>query len=210
MKRISIFIIIILLANTAFSQPYGGLLSGVDSKPAYEFRSSAFSWTMKNGVTEYNLTPQRFKVMLGNEQFLKVIDKETYSFFNEGKFYMLSYDQDTMDIPNLNWHDNMKIERGLFLFRLDEDRWTRASDKPVQIDFKEIKDLKKYYCAYFPWRYNVDFEMKGEVKKLANGDIHLRIINHKMNDYGNPTSRIEYFYTEVILIPKGDGTYRVQ
>lgn len=217
MKKIFVSIGVLLTVSSAFSQPYGGILSYFTERPAYEFRGNAFSWITNNGVSTYTLTPQKFKAMLGNEQFLKVIDKETYSFFNEGKFYMLSYDRDTLDIPNLKWRNNMRIERGLYLFRLDDSGWVRASDKPLQMDFKEIMDSKWNYSAYFPWRYDIDLpkdaddkQFTGMVNILGNGDVFIRMINHKMTNYSDPNSKIKYFYTEVILTPKGDGTYSVQ
>jgi hypothetical protein len=52
--------------------------------------------------------------------------------------------------------------------------------------------------------------MKGEVEKLPTGEVHIKIINHKMTDYSNPGESISYFYHDVILTPKSDGTYSVQ
>ena len=209
MKKMILLITLLLSTITTFGQPYGGLLSYFTERPAFEFRDNSFSWTTKNSVTTYYLTPQRFGIMLKNELFAKKIDEITYSFWVDSKFYMISYDTCNTCL-NIEWHDNMKVTRSLYLFRLDDSGWTRACAEPIQVDYKEVRDSGWSYVSYFPWRYCKDFPWEGMVNKLGNGDIFIRMINHTMTNYSDPNSKIKYFYSELILKPDGKGKYVIK
>jgi hypothetical protein len=212
MKKLIVFIGILLLTGSAFSQQWGGLYGYFLERPQYEFWYCGFALKENPGGTWfYTLTPQKFKSMVDNPDnpyhiwVMNELDTR-YSFFSDEKLYMLSYDTcETCHLPN--WHTNMRLERGLYLFRLDDGGWKIASNKPVQIDWSECdKDGDFSYFSYFPKKFR-DNNIKGFVNQLDNGNVEIRIINHQIiGNYG----KLEHFYNDILLIPNGDETYNVQ
>ena len=54
------------------------------------------------------------------------------------------------------WKIIKRVERGLFLFRLDYSGWTKATDKLLQVDYEDYSLPNEPYLAYFPWRVTGD------------------------------------------------------
>jgi hypothetical protein len=202
MKK-SIFIIAILLvANTAFAQ-LSGLLDYIQKRPAYEFNELPFAGkfgTDKLHSYIYTLTPEKFQQMIDETTWMKdYLSTKTYSFFKEGKFYMLSYD--TCSTCGKNPRVDKPIKRDLYLFCLDNGKWTKVSDA-LQTDYFSM-DLDAWkpntiehviwssYC-YFPWRTAGDLPADkgqfgygvtdGSVTVSANGDVTIVLVNYKTYD----------------------------
>ena len=114
---------------------------------------------------------------------------------------MLSYD-------TCNNVDNEYIERGLYLFRLDDTGWTKACNQPVQVDYRNMNGDSKYY---FPWRvagkdggHFRGGATNGKVEIFIDGTVMLVIINYESKN------EIKYSNKTIILTPNTYGTYMMQ
>lgn len=216
MKKLIVFIGIMLFTGTIFAHPHCGLLGYFHQEPAYEFRSSiCFAY---NDQYQYTLTPQKLNVLLKETWVKNYIDTISYSFFSKGKFYMLSYDEDKnslcyTDTINIKIKP-LRIERNLYLFRLDDNGWTKASDKPVQTDWEETSMTNESYMFYYPRRIvgcetHDGYVSNGKVKISSDGTITIVLIDHQMNN--EYKEKLPYFFARtVVLVPKDDGTYLVK
>jgi hypothetical protein len=231
MKRLFIIIAIILTANAASAQ-ICGLLGYIKEKPAYTFFDDPFAVKIgTDGRFVYTLTPQKFQQIINETTWMKdYLSTKTYSFFKDGKFYMLSYDtcSNCDRFPSYG----KPIERGLFSFCLDNGNWTKACYEPVQIDHYSLDSAifipnKPDHCiwsayCYFPWRTAGDRpEDKGQfgdgVKDgsgtvSANGEVTIVLVNHKYyhDTHSKYGQKVSFENKTIVLVSNNDGTYKVQ
>ena len=222
MKKL-IFIIAIILTANAVSAQLSGLLGYIKERPAYEFSHVPFAVKQgADGRFVYDLTPQKFQQMIDETDWMKdYLSTKTYSFFKDGKFYMLSYD--TCNKCNKRPSVNKPIKRGLYLFSLDNGNWTKACSEPVQVDYYSLdssiwipnKPEHEIWSAYtyFPWRtagdrpedkgqFGVDIK-DGSVTILDNGEVTIVLVNHKYY-YDNQSKYGDKFSFEnktIVLVP---------
>lgn len=219
MKKLIIVVGILLITTSAFDHPFSGLLSCFHERPAFEFREQPFAVKQgTDGRFVYDLTLQKFRAMLDKPTMKTYLGKSTYSFFNNGKFFMLSYDTCNIISGDQPYKIMKRVERGLFLFRLDDCGWVRACEKPVQVDFEDCSAPNEPYIAYFPWRLAGDRPedqkrfapaKNGSVTVADNGVVTIILINHTNTRY-NKVDKITFFNKTIILTPDNDGTYKVQ
>jgi len=218
MKRLMFIIVTLLLVSTSFGQPSNGLLSYINYRPAFEFGDASFSY---DKAFKYVLTPEKLKARIDNsdttknyKSFMKYLDEKAYSFIANEKFYMLSYDT-CNSCYKPEWKNNMRITRGLYLFRLDNTGWVRACYEPVQIDYKEIQNSIWAHKCYFPWKIPADYSgkfqsgaTKGSVNISANGEVTIVLINHEQADEskGSPI----FTNITVVLTPTDNNTYFIK
>jgi hypothetical protein len=200
MKRLIGITIILLLTSNAFAHPYSGLLGYFHNKPAY----NVFG------------TLEELRAVLDKPNTKVYLSNYTYSFFNNEKLYMLSYD--TSGVYDQPYKIMRRVERGLFLFRLDANGWTKASDKPVQVDYEDCGALNEPYVSYFPWRIagadpkdedRLSPAKNGSVTVAENGVVTIVLVNHTNMKIGR-IGQVSFFNSTVVLVPNADGTYNVQ
>ena len=219
MKRLFVIVKILLFTSTiGFGQKtfeYFGLRNMFHERPEYEFHNVAFAGEFgADGRFINTLTPQKFKILLDSQYVKKYLNEYTISFTNNGKFYMLSYDDSCSQICyDREWQHFKLLERNLYLFRLDDSGWTKASDKPVEVDYEDNRNSKGAYMLYFPRRMagsKPEHEKllaggkNGSVEISSNGFVTINII------YNSDQSKYSSFNKTVTLIPNGNNTYNVQ
>ena len=197
MKSLYFIIGLILFTNTAFGQLWGGLLNYFYEKPAINY-----------------ITLQDVQAL--KSDFLDYLNKKTYSFFNEGKLFMLSYEDREFSEKELIEQPQTRITRNLYLYSLDESGWSIACDKPIMVGYVD----RTSYLSYFPWRTAGDkpsdelefggTAKNGSVTVAANGVITIVLVNHKSDDLNKNDSRVTFYNTTAVLTPSTDGTYIVQ
>ena len=214
LKRLIFIFGIFLIASTTFSQPLvpnGASIMYINYRPAFEFRTLEAYFAYEQGVDGrfvHTLTPHKLKAKIDSPDttreyryFMKYLDENAYSFTANGKFYMLSYD-------TCNNVDDAYIERGLYLFRLDDNGWMKACYQPVQVDYRNMNGDSKYY---FPWRvagkdggHFRGGATNGKIEVSADGTVRIVIINYESKN------EIKYSNKTIMLVPNGDGTYTLQ
>jgi hypothetical protein len=215
MKRLINLFTILLLTNAVSAQLYGGLLNYFYEKPAYEFREEPFAVKQgTDGRFVYDLTPQKFKILLNEKSMKDYLSKKTYSFFSTDKFYMLSYEDMEFTQKQLIERPQTRKERKLYLYRLDDNGWTIACNKPVMVGYVD----RTSYVSYFPWRTSGD--MPNDEKQIApaknggvdvspEGVVTMVLINHRSDNLDKIGSTIIFFNSIVVFTPNPDGTYKV-
>ncbi|MFA5207083.1 MAG: hypothetical protein WC428_00135 [Candidatus Paceibacterota bacterium] len=219
MKRIVLIIGIMLLTDVVFAQTWKpSLLEYFVERPQY-------------ALMEHE-SPESVEILKNNDinnpyykTAVEYFDKSAYSFIANKKLYMLSYD--TCKLCMTKWvKDNERRERGIYLFRLDKTGWVKASDKPVQIDYKQIKTTMPEgsslaskiwsYSSYFPQSSISENEQQdygvgsknGSVTIDSDGTVTIIIVNHsKKTQY---QGKVDFSIHKVVLKPSNDGTYIVQ
>jgi hypothetical protein len=231
MKRLILFIAIMTLTSALFAQ-LSGLLDYIQKRPAYEFNERPFAGKFgedgRGGRYIYTLTPQKFQQMIDSTTWMKdYLSTKTYSFFKDNKFYMLSYD--TCSTCSKNPRVDKPIRRGLYLFCLDNGKWTKVSDA-LQTDYFSL-DLDTWkpntiehiiwssYC-YFPWRTAGDLSndkgefgegvKDGSVTVSANGDVTIVLVNHKMYDDDNKYGIKRSFENRTVVLEFNSKFYTVK
>jgi len=257
MKKLFIIIAIILTPNAGSAQ-LSGVLGYIHERPEYEFWHSQFfapllnpqlsspqlksllkaifdypDSTFEYGKLTYTIDA---KEKVSYKSLMRYLNMYTYSFVYKKKLYMLSYDScitynDTCTAYYGTLSSGHPIIRGLYLFRLDDNAWVKASDKPVQIDYETLKstwipnkpehDIRSSY-TYFPWRVAGDRPADkgqfgygvndGRVDISASGIVTIVLVNHRYySDNGSRyIDKTSFENRTVVLIPNNDGTYNVQ
>jgi hypothetical protein len=221
MKKL-IFIIAIIITANAVSAQLSGLLGYIKEKPAYTFFDNDYLTPILKSVIDHPDTSfmvGKSKVTYQNVMYY--LNNKTYSFIKDKKFYMLSYD--TCSNCKRSPSVNKPIERGLYLFRLDNDGWTKACYEPVQTDYfsmdssifipnKGQYSIWSAYC-YFPWRTAGDLpEDKGQfgvnvkdgsVTISNNGEVTIVLVNHKYysNNHGKHPNDFSFENKTIVLVP---------
>jgi hypothetical protein len=110
-----------------------------------------------------------------------------------------------------------RVERGLFLFRLDDCGWVKACEEPVQVDYEDCSAINEPYVSYFPWRTAGDRpedQMRfapaknGCVTITDDGSVRIVLVYHTNTKPGD-INKITYFNKTIVLIPSTNGTYIV-
>ena len=227
MKKLILFIAIILTANAVSAQ---SLLEYIKEKPAYTFFSNPYLAPILKSVIDHPDTSFMVgKSKVTYQDVMHNLNHKTYSFIKDKKFYMLSYDtcSNCHRYPSVN----KPIKRGLYLFRLDNNGWTKVSDA-VQIDYYSLDssiwkpntiqhNIWSSY-SYFPWRTAGDRPedkdsfakgvKDGSVTVSANGDVTIVLVNYKTyyDDYSKYGEKRSFENKTVVLVPNNDDTYKVQ
>jgi hypothetical protein len=196
MKRLTILLGILLITSNLFAQLFGGELNSFYNKPA------------KDAINIGSLTANGFQ---------KYLDKRTYSFFSNDKLYMLSYEDMEFTEKQLMEIPQTRIERKLYLYRLDADGWVIACDKPVMTAYAD----RTSYISYFPRRTAEDnsdniSEFKGTAKNGsvtigADGTVTIILVCHTSIDLNKVPSHLTFYNSKpIVLKPSTDGTYILQ
>ena len=219
MKKLIIVFGIWFISSIISAHPFSGLLCYFHERPAFEFRKQSFEGKQgADGRFVYDLTPQKFKTMLDKPTMKTYLSKYTYSFFNGERFYMFSYDTCNIISADQPYKKMKRVERGLFLFRLDDGGWTKACETPVQVDYEDCSSPNEPYVSYFPWRTAGDRPedqirfapaKNGSVTLADDGRVTIVLVNHT-NTKSGELNKITFFNTTVVLSPNTDGTYMVQ
>jgi hypothetical protein len=146
-------------------------------------------------------------------KYAEIFEKKAYSFVENGKLYVVSYDtiRKTIDdcfndggINNCAEH----LERDVHLFCWDNGKWSIATDEPIQTDYekrvKDVRILENYYPMFYPDWNAPEPEYGQKVEKLDGGIVKITLVSHKHTG----EDIYSKFYQKIIfLIPNGDGTY---
>ena len=133
------------------------------------------------------------------------LDLNTYSFWEDGDLFILSYDPDEeFRDNNIIWGEGKKT-RNIFLYRLDGDKWVKASNLVKTDSF----DSDGNYDYYYPKRRDLNELIEGigysEIERLGDKGI---IIMKVLSFYGNQDDKIyEHRWDGITFIPQGDKTY---
>lgn len=197
MKRLYFIFELLIFTNTVSGQLWGGLLNYFYEKPAINAITIQDAQALKPDLLDY-------------------LNKKTYSFFNEGKLYMLSYEDRQFSEKELIESPQTRIERNLYLYRLDYCGWTIACDKPIMVGYVD----RTSYVSYFPWRtagdkFSDELEFSSTAKNgcvnvASDGKVTIVLVCHKSDDLDKHRSKITFYNATVTLAPSSDGTYMVQ
>jgi hypothetical protein len=218
MKRLILIIEFILLTGALFAQTWKpSLLEYFVERPQYELMSHESPESV-NALMNNDIKNPKYKIAI------EYFEKSAYSFIVNKKLYMLSYD--TCALCMAKWvKDNERRERGIYLFRLDKTGWVKASDKPVQIDYKSIRTFMPEgsslaskiwsYSSYFPRSISENEQQdygvgdkNSSVTIDSDGTVTIIIVNHsKKTQYQGKT---DFSTHQIILKPSNDDTYTVQ
>lgn len=234
MKRIFIIITIMLFTGAIYAQSWGASLTEyIQAYPQYELVQHPFSGAKAPNIltsTEaVNIIRNADTTNAQYQNSLKYLTGNSfYSFFANKKLYMLSYDTCSTCFrePSLK----NPITRGLYLFRLDKDKWTKACFEPLEIGYYSLDssiwkpntiehDVWSTF-SYFP-RRNVDDRPEykntfakgvkdGSVTVSANGDVTIVLANYKRYYNDKYTAKESFENKTFVLTPNIDGTYKVR
>jgi hypothetical protein len=233
MKRFYIITAIVLLTGALFAQTWQpSLYKYIQSYPQFELVQHPFSGAKaKNIFTSTEAITIIRNADTTNAQYqnsLKYLTGNSfYSFFTNKKLYMLSYDTCSTCFREPSLRN--PITRGLYLFRLDVDKWTKVSDA-VQTDYFSLDssinkpnipqhNVWSSYC-YFPWRTAGDLPndkgrfgegvKDGSVTISSNGEVTIVLVNRKYYYNDKYTDRSSFENRTIVLVPNNEGTYKVQ
>lgn len=177
MKKIILILSILLVTASAFCQ---GTRPGTTPGNAYDYIEYA---------PEYSLKKSRIF---------------TYSFEQNQKFYMISYDT-CKNCSFSGVYGDKVVTRNLYLFRLDGVTWVRASNV-IQTDTRIKNGSQIITNAYLPVYMGSDRpEIKGSVKILSNGIVQVKLVC--FSGVGN---NLYATYKIINLIPSDNETYRCE
>ncbi len=219
MKRFSFITAIMLLTGALYAQTWAPSVFGyIQSYPQYELMSHEFPEGVKalrncdTANPEYKTAVEYFSV-------------SAYSFFLNEKLYMLSYDTCSNCYSSF-FSVGKPIKRGIYLFRLDKDTWTKVCYEPLQIDYYGLDssidepnvpqhNTWSSYC-YVPVKnitddYNNDKSLKnGSVKVSSNGEVTIILVNRKWRYDDKYAARESFENKSIVLVANVDGTYKIQ
>jgi hypothetical protein len=234
MKRFFLTISIILLPSSIYGQSWAASLTKyIQAYPQYMLVEHPFTGAkalniltsadavtiIRNGDTTNAQYQNSLKYLTGNS---------FYSFFANKKLYMLSYDTCSTCFrePSLK----NPIERGLYLFRLDKDKWSKVCFEPIEIGYYSLDssidkpNIPQHNVwstfSYFP-RRNVDDRpefkntfakgvIDGSVTLSANGDVTIVLVNYKRYYNDKYTAKESFENKTFVLTPNTDGTYKIR
>jgi hypothetical protein len=217
MKRLILFIGFIVLTSTLFAQTWQpSVYEYIQSYSQYELvqhNNPNAVWVVRNGDTSDSQYQNFLKYLTGNH---------FYSFVKDKKLYMLSYDACTTCYkePALG----NPIKRGLYLFRLDADKWTKVSDV-IQTDYYSLDssidevgvpqhEIWSSYC-YVPVKnitddYNNDKSLKnGSVEVSVTGEVTIVLVNRKWR-YDDKYAPKGSFENRTITLELNDEFYTIK
>lgn len=208
MKKLILFIGFIALTSALFAQTWQPSLTGyIQSYPQYDL-------IQHNTPNAVNTVRNADTTSVDYQNFLKYLTGDHfYSFFQNGKLYMLSYDvcATCHKAPSVN----ESIERGLYLFRLDKDNWTKVCYEPIQTDYYNLDssinkpnvpqhNIWSSY-TYFPMKnVNDSYVKNGSVKVSANGEVTIVLVN-RIWRYDDKYTAKESFENRTVILVQNDG-----
>ncbi len=203
MKRILAVIMILMLSKGIYAQ-YGGALDNFDERPLYVH------------ITEIINKDYGGYLPTGDKTFLAYLERGTFSFFDGGKLFVLSYEWDAvydevLKDNRLHFKFGEVKERSIYLFRLDGKRWVKAS-KPLKTDFYAMDINNIYsYDYYYPYKdgFGENPKNNGYIKKMANGYVEIQLTSLRISDVSDPRL-MPIFYNEIFLLKSNDNeTYSI-
>lgn len=199
MKRLILFIGFLALTCALFAQTWQPSLFGyIQTYPQYELIQHNHPHVINVIRTADSTDDQYYNYLT------YMTGDQMYSFFLNKKFYMLSYDICTSCTKNSD------ITRGLYLFRLDEDKWKIACYEPVQIDYYRLEssvnepnvpqhNIWSSY-TYVPRKslYN------GSVTVSPEGEVTIVLVN-RIWYYDDKYTAKESFENKTVTLVQNDG-----
>ena len=188
MKKLIVIFVLLSLTLGVFGQ-HQGVFGRITDEPEYELLGYTFDADDLNAYV-YVETNNNINML--------------YSFVNNDRLYLLSYDEATTDYRTTALGQTK--QRELWLFMWDGNEWSKASTQPLQVDWKmRDKNGTQSHDLYYPWK-----DKNGLVEILNNGDVHMRITRHTLDTYENHVqSRSNLYWVWVILTPTGRNMYHV-
>ena len=149
------------------------------------------------------------KYVSNDENLINYLNKHTYSFEENGKLYMVSYEPCDECVSNTFYRYNQMKTRNLYLYRLDNDGWKVASNKPLQTDYRYLTSSGDYVTDnYISVREFDTNKLSGWVMKQKDGFVEIRLLNYYFSHLSE--HRYPVFYNSHILIKSnGNETYTV-
>lgn len=205
MKKLILIIGFITLTGVLFAQTWQPSLFGyIQSYPQYELLQHNHPYVV-NVIRNTDTTDAQY------QNYLKYLTGDHfYSFIQNGKLYMFSYDVCVACYANPSI--DRDITRGLYLFRLDNDGWTKVCYEPVQIDHYSLDssidkpnvpehNIWSSY-TYVPNRkYN---DNVGSVTVSADGEVTIVLIN-RIWRYDDKYIATESFENKTVTLVQNDG-----
>ncbi len=186
-KLLGIFIVLSL--NLSVMGQHSGVFGRITDQPEYELLGYMFDADDLNAFIDGKVN--------NNIDML-------YSFVNDGKLYLLSY-----DVASTNYRTTaygQTKERNLWLFSWDGKKWSKASTSPIQIDYKKRDNNGvQSHDMYYPLR-----DKGGLVEMRDNGYVFMRITRHTLDTYeAHIQPQSDFYEVEIVLTPE-NGSYKVK
>jgi hypothetical protein len=205
MKRLILFIGFIALTSALFAQTWQPSLFGyIQSYPQYELVQHNHPHVV-NVIRNTDTTDAQY------QNYLKYLTGDHfYSFFQDEKLYMLSYDVCVTCYTEPSVKKD--ITRGLYLFRLDANGWSKACYEPVQIDHFGLDssidepNVQQHNIwssyTYVPNRKYLN--NVGSVTVSTDGEVTIVLINRKWR-YNDKYTETESFENKTVTLVRNDG-----
>ena len=202
MKKIIGLLVILMFGVNAFGQFAGNVLCDFfDEKPTViKVIDEIKNWGYSN----------------------QYMDLYTYSFKVDNKIYVLSYDTSSSWNRYLTYVKGKRgdvIERNVYLFCVENNTWSLASDI-IKTDFRKVDDQGiASYDYYYPKRKNFSDVIRnvkngvgnGYVKKLDDGSVQILLISFTCSNNNSSDSKYyDYRWDIFILTPNSNGFYTVK
>jgi hypothetical protein len=207
MKRFYLITAIILLTGSIYAQSWSASAVGyIQTYPQFQ-------------LVEHN-SPEVIKMLRTSDttnaqyqNYVKYITGDNfYSFFRDKKLYMLSYDtcSTCYQAPSVE----KPITRGLYLFRLDVNKWTKVSES-LQTDYYKLlsntdEPIWSKFCYVPSKKYNSPNVKDGNVIVSTDGEVTIVLINYKEYLESGKDYKRSYENRTIVLVPNVDGTYKVK
>jgi hypothetical protein len=202
MKRLILFIGFIALTGVIFAQSWGASsVEYIQTYPQIQLVEHNDSEVIEM-IRTSDTTDAQY------QNYVKYITGDNfYSFFQNKKFYMLScdtckgyYREPSVEKP---------ITRALYLFRLDNNGWTKACYEPIQIDYYRLisntdQPIWSTYC-YVPSKKGNSPNVKdGSVTVSPDGEVTIVLVNY--NKYLESGQAIKQSYeNKIVTLIQNDG-----
>jgi hypothetical protein len=208
MKRLILFIGFIALTSVLFAQTWQPSVDGyIQTYPQIQL----IQHNTPNAVNVVR-NADTTNALYGN--YVKYLTGDNfYSFIYNKKLYMLSYDECSTCYKQPSLSE--PITRGLYLFRLDSNGWTKACYEPIQIDYFGLEssvdapnvpqhNIWSLHC-YIPRKKYVSPDVKeGSVTVSADGEVTIVLINY--NQYVESDKAIKNSYeNKIVTFVQNDG-----
>jgi len=214
MKRLILFIGFIALTSALFAQ------TRQPSDVEYIQTYSQFELLQLNHPNAVNTVRNADTAKPEYQNFVNYLTGNNfYSFFQNKKLYMISYDVCTTCYgePSVE----KPITRGLYLFRLDKDGWTKACYEPIQIDYYKLTssvdesnkpqhNIWSTYCYVPSKKYNSPSVKDGSVTVSANGEVTIVLVNYKRYLESDHAIKQSYENRTITLIQNDGENYTIK
>jgi hypothetical protein len=204
MKRLILFIGFIALTSALFAQSRGASVLG------YIQSYSQIELLQLNHPNAVNTVRNADTTNVDYQNFLKYLTGDNfYSFISNKKLYMLSYDNcnTCYTAPSVE----KSITRGLYLFRLDVDGWTKVCFEPIQIDYYQLlsntnEPIWSKFCYVPSKKYNSPDVKDGNVTVSPDGEVTIVLVNYK--EYlENGKDYVRSYENKIVTLIQNDGEF---